>query len=122
MPSLITKVNVMVLPQGRFGSTVKVKFLVMAPPGAIAPKFCDAEVGFITPPVAWSVAVKFVVLAAPVFCSGKLTVICSPGSGRLFGVPQLSAVIVGPPADATTATPVKQKLTVDVCPSVTVTV
>ena len=75
----------------------------------------------VTPPVACSVAVKLVVAAPPVLFSGRVTVTVSPGSGALFGTPQLSAVIVGP-AEVITAVPVKQKLAVAVCPPVTVTV
>lgn len=75
----------------------------------------------VTPPVACKVAVKFVVAAPPVFCIGKVTVTVSPGSGALFAIPQDSAVIVGP-IDVKTATPDKHRLTVAVCPSVTVTV
>ena len=57
--------------------------------------------------------------APPMLLMGSVAVICSPGSGELFGVPQLSELRVGVVA-LSTATPWRQMLTVAVPPLVTV--
>ena len=59
-----------------------------------------------TPPVASSVAVKFVVAPSPTFFNGKLIVIVSFGSGALFAGLTLSAVTVGVPPACTSGVPV----------------
>ena len=118
-PSFKLNVRVIGEPQPRPELTVNVKSLVaLLPPAAIAPKFC-APPELVMPPPDCNVAVKLDVAAPPLFCNGRLTLICSPGSGELFGVLQLSETICGVPVELTATTGAKQKLTVCVCPAPT---
>src|SRR3954451_185412 len=79
---------VTVLPHGKAGSTVNVKFrYVAAVPEQTVPKFCGPE-GLSTPPVACNVPVNAEVVQTcpgpPVFCAPKETVTISPGSSTPF--------------------------------------
>jgi hypothetical protein len=58
-----------------------------------------------TPPVAWSVATRFVVSADPTFCRLKSIVTVSPGSTKEFSGVQLSAAMDAPAGAITGATP-----------------